>query len=166
MLPIRPFPLFRFNHRHKRGVPATNGGLRQPGARPLFGPMGFRGFSLVEIVIVVAILAIVVSLALPSYISHVRKARRADATSTLLNSAQQLERCFTRFNAYNDAACSSPVGASADGFYAITAVIDASTYTLTATPLGAQGSDPCGIFTLDHLGNKTPVPGVNRCWGS
>lgn len=123
-----------------------------------------RGFTLIEMMIVLAILAVIVALAYPAYTEQVRKARRADAVNTLMSSAQYLERCFTRFNAYNDASCASPAGDSIDDYYAITVARTATTFTLTATPKGDQANDPCGTLTLDYLGNKTPAPGSNRCW--
>lgn len=124
-----------------------------------------RGFTLIEAMIVVGIIAIVVALAYPTYIDQVRKARRADAESSLLAAAQILERCFTRFNAYNAAGCPDPAGASDDGYYEITVARTATTYTLTAAPQGDQANDPCDEYSLDHLGNKTPTPDGNRCWG-
>ena len=123
-----------------------------------------RGFTLIEMMIVIAILAVIVALAYPAYTEQVRKARRADAVNTLMSTAQYLERCFTRFNAYNDASCASPAGDSIDNYYAITVARTATTFTLTATPQGDQANDPCGTLTLDYLGNKTPAPGSNRCW--
>jgi type IV pilus assembly protein PilE len=128
------------------------------------------GFTLVEAMVVVAILAIVVALAYPSYLEQIRKARRADAESSLLAAAQLLERCFTRINSYlvSDEGCPDPTGASQDGFYTISFADGsptATTYTLVATPQGDQANDPCNEYTVDHLGNKTPVPGGHRCWG-
>ncbi|MFP4207980.1 MAG: type IV pilin protein, partial [Wenzhouxiangella sp.] len=105
-------------------------------------------------------------IAIPSYQNQIQKTRRADAQSALLNAAQQLERCFTRFNSYNAADCTDPAGDSPDGFYEIKTDIEATTYTLTAEPQGRQVGDRCGTFTLDHLGNRTPAPNENRCWGS
>lgn len=118
--------------------------------------------------IVLAILALLLALAYPAYVEQVRKARRADATATLMDRAQSLERCFTRFNRYSGDDCPAPAGNSADGFYTITVEpeVPLTTYTLTATPVGDQANDPCGAFSVDYLGNKTPVPGSNRCWGS
>lgn len=58
------------------------------------------GFTLIELMFVVAIVAILLALAYPSYVDQVRKARRADATSTLMDRAQVLERCFSRLNTY------------------------------------------------------------------
>lgn len=128
------------------------------------------GFTLIEAMVVVAIIAIVVALAYPAYIDSVRKARRADAESSLLAAAQILERCFTRLNSYvvSDTGCPDPTGDSQDGFYTITFAEGsptATTYTLVATALGDQDNDPCPQFTLDHLGNKTPAPDGRRCWG-
>ena len=124
------------------------------------------GFTLIEMMIVITILAIIVALAYPAYMEQVRKARRADAVNTLMSSAQYLERCFTRFNAYNSASCASPAGDSIDEYYNLTVVRTATTFTLTATPKPGtdQAKDNCGALTLDYLGNKTPAPGSNRCW--
>ncbi|MDX1554594.1 MAG: type IV pilin protein [Xanthomonadales bacterium] len=116
---------------------------------------------------VVGLLAIVVALAYPAYIDQIRKARRADAESALLDAAQFLERCFTRFNAYNAAGCPDPDGEDTpDGFYTFETNITATTYSLTVSPNGDQLKDPCGAYSIDHLGNKTPPPDSKRCWGS
>lgn len=125
------------------------------------------GFTLIEAMVVVGIIAIVVALAYPAYLDSVRKARRADAESSLLAAAQILERCFTRLNSYSAEDCPDPTGESQDGFYAITFEEDPTptTYTLVATALGDQDNDPCPIFKLDHLGNKFPAPDPRRCWG-
>jgi len=121
---------------------------------------------------VVGILAIVVALAYPTYVDSVRKARRADAEASLLAAAQLMERCFTRLNTYtiddddSGDGCQDPTGASQDSYFAITAEVTATTYTLTATAQGDQFNDPCPVYALDHLGNKSPAPGPDRCWGS
>lgn len=137
----------------------------RPPVRACTHESGQHAFTLVEMAIVLTTLAILVSLAYPSYLDQVRKARRADAESSLLHSAQLLERCFTRYNAYNADECPDPSGESEDGYYDISVVRDALTYTLTATPQGDQATDDCGDFTIDYLGNKTPLPDANRCWG-
>ncbi len=132
----------------------------------LLPPLPWAGFSLIELMTVLAIIAIVLALAYPTYLEQVRKSRRADATASLMDRAHSLERCFTRLNAYDNAACPDPAGDSNDGFYTVTVDRTSSAYTLTATPVADQANDPCGIFSMDYLGNKLPLPGSYRCWGS
>ena len=115
-----------------------------------------RGFTLIELMIVVAVVAILAAVAIPAYNQYVEQTRRADAHSTLLNAAQNLERCFTRNNSY--IGCSVPE-TSADGFYAIGVTRDATTFTLTATRAG----DACSPFTLDERGNRGSNPTGTRC---
>lgn len=124
------------------------------------------GFTMIELMIVITVVGILTGIAYATYTDQVRKARRADATSSLLEGAQVLERCFTRFNAYNAVGCPNPAGASGDGYYTLTVARTANTYTLTAAPQGDQVNDNCGSYTLDHLGNKTPVPSRDKCWGT
>jgi type IV pilus assembly protein PilE len=122
------------------------------------------GFTLIELIFVVAIIAILLALAYPAYNDQIRKARRADAVSSMMATAQYLERCFTQTNAYTG--CTEPDGAAADGYYNISmSVYTATTYTIQAVPQGAQASDPCGTSTLDYLGNKTAGSTSDRCWG-
>lgn len=125
-----------------------------------------RGFTLIELMMVIAILAIIMAVAIPAYNSQVEKTRRADATASLLNTAQQLERCFTRNNTY--AGClDSEEFDSPDGFYGIDVDADATSYDLTATAQGVQADDDCSPFTLDHLGNRgDDGDDSDRCWGS
>ena len=135
--------------------------------RSRFKAARMAGFTLIELMFVVAIVAILLALAYPSYVDQVRKARRADATSSLMDRAQSLERCFTRLSTY--VGCPDPTGATDDGFYTIAFGEDeptATTYSLIATPAGDQVNDPCGAFSVDFLGNKLPIPDGNRCWGS
>ena len=121
----------------------------------------YTGFTLVELMIVVAIVAILAAIAYPSYQEQVRRSNRTEGTRTLMETAQRMERCFTEYNAYNNANCSvaSPTGAfpfnSEKGHYAISIASAANTFTLTATRAGSMMTgDRCGNFTLTHTGAK------------
>ncbi|MDR6537617.1 type IV pilin protein [Variovorax soli] len=59
-----------------------------------------KGFTLIELMIVVAIVAILASIAYPSYGWAVRKGRRAQARTAILDLLQQQERFMTQNNTY------------------------------------------------------------------
>ena len=120
-----------------------------------------RGFTLIELMVVVAIVGILASIAYPSYVEYVRKSRRSECAAVLANASQALERRLSATNTYLVGGASSlpgPATCPADGgttFYnvAFTAAT-ATTYTLSATPTGAQAGDRCGSLTLTHTGAK------------
>lgn len=128
------------------------------------------GFTLIELLIAIAILAIIMGIAIPSYNQWVVKSNRADAKGALFGVAQTLERCFTRYSVYNDAACGLQNGdtqTSENDKYQVTIATTNTTFDLTAEPQGSQTSDTeCGDFTLDETGLKG-VSGsgtVTDCW--
>ncbi|MDZ4348433.1 MAG: type IV pilin protein [Xanthomonadaceae bacterium] len=130
-----------------------------------------RGFTLIELLIVVAIVAVLVAIAIPSYREQVIKTRRAEGKAELAEVAQRLERCFTRFNAYNSAECAATAaGTSENGWYQVRATaITATSFTLAATPQGDQAASDlrCGVLSLTHTGVRTQSltpPAGYRCW--
>lgn len=132
-------------------------------------PIGTRaesGFTLIELMVVVAIIAIIASIALPSYDSFVRKTRRAAGAACVSAVAQRLERVYTTDLSYAGAPAAAVLAASCDPdalkYYAISRVVAARTYTVTATPAGKHSGDSCGNLTLQQNGVKAPATG--DCW--
>jgi len=132
-----------------------------------------KGFTLIELMIVIAIIGILAAIAVPQYSDYVTRSRRADGQSTLLRVAQELERCYTQFSAYNKASC-AVVGAggvsqtSLEGYYVVTAsTLESGKFKLTATPQGAQATDDsdCTTLTLTHLGVQGATGAdTDSCW--
>jgi type IV pilus assembly protein PilE len=125
-----------------------------------------RGFTLIELMVVVAVIAILALIAYPSYVAHVRKARRTQAKTDLMEIAQLLERTFTTDRDYTKFALTAALGQSphvGERRYDIAlSPLTRTTFTLTASPVGDQGKDPCGVLTLTHTGRRTPAG--DKCW--
>ncbi len=130
------------------------------------------GFTLVEILIAMAIIGILTTIAYPSYLNYVLKSRRSDALSTISQDQIILERCYAQNFAYNAACAAMPAfpQTSPQGYYTITLTnLSASTYTLTATPLGTQVKDTtCMSMSANQAGVKTALDNSAaaspKCW--
>lgn len=128
--------------------------------------MRLRGITLIELLIVVVVIGILAAIAYPSYQQQVRKTKRADGKAALLDTAQQLERCYTRFSSYNNGNCGVALPAnSLEDFYVISAdPIAAASFTLVATPQGDQANDTCGTLSLTSAGLQGADADANDCW--
>ena len=132
--------------------------------------MRARGFTLLELMVVCAIVAILARVAYPSYLSYVQKTNRAEGKGALLAAAVQMERYLTERNTYATATLGAggvyPTTTEHNTYTLSLPSLAASTYTLRATPVGAQASDPCGSLTYTDAGVKgvTGTMAVNRCW--
>jgi type IV pilus assembly protein PilE len=150
------------------------------------------GFTLVELMVTIVVATILVSIAIPTYTSQIRKSRRTEAKSALLDLASREERFYSTNSAYtNDAGnlgYSTATGTSVfqvavgSGYYQVSvceaATIPAScgatqpsagagaAYLLTAVPVGAQAKDTlCGSFTLDNTGVQSDTgTQTTGCW--
>jgi len=129
-----------------------------------------QGFTLIELMIVVVIIGILAGIAYPSYTKSVRKSKRSDATTALINLKLAQEKLRTNCPFYAQillnagaagATCGANAGAtdlgytsanSSMGHYVV--AISAGTasgtaYTATATAQGDQTNDTgCTVITL------------------
>jgi len=128
-----------------------------------------QGFTLIELLIALACVALLASLAWPSYQSLILRSQRAQARASLLQAAHWLERAASANGSYPITAEVPANVLQVDGQrYKMTVTSTAQSYTLSATPLGAQAADTCGTLTLNHLGVRG-VQGASQtaaqCWG-
>lgn len=144
-----------------------------------------KGFTLIELMIVIAVLAIIATIALPSFLGQIQKARRSDAKQALFDVAAKLEQYYQDNKGYPTVAnmdllypdVNATTFTSLEGYYTIgfNGVPTATTYSIQAVPAGAQvaetgcgaGDSCCGTFQLNHLGEKTVTGATlpaDRCW--
>lgn len=141
-----------------------------------------KGFTLIELMIVVAIVSILVTIAYPSYRDYTTRGRRSDAKMALLDLSTRMERYYSQQNSYLGATVGTgaatdvrATNTSPEGWYRLTiTALTPSSYTLTATPLGAQATDDkrCQTLTYNNLGLKgvaagptgAPTDTAAQCW--
>ncbi len=144
-----------------------------------------RGFTLIELVVAMVIAGILVAVAIPAYSSYVRKARRTDAKTALLDLASLEERYYSTANAYTNDPTKVGYAGSApmtnqtvgSGYYQVSiASVTAATatatatYTLTAVPVGDQTKDTsCASFQVIQTGaqsslNSGGTDSTATCW--
>ncbi len=142
----------------------------------------FQGFSLTELMIAVVIVSILAAVAIPSYQDSVRRSRRADAKTTLLEASQWMERFYTENNRYDQnlggtattlptSLASSPKEGTTK-YYNLSFVsgsLAQNAYTLQAVPISTtdQNNDKCKTMTLTNLGVKGlsgSSASVDDCW--
>ncbi len=126
-----------------------------------------QGFTLIELLIALACVALLASLAWPSYQSLILKSQRAQARASLLQAAHWFERAASANGSYPSADVPASVLQIDGQRYKMTVVSTVQSYTLSATPLGAQAADTCGVLTVNHLGVRS-VQGASQtaaqCW--
>lgn len=127
------------------------------------------GFSLLELLIAFVIIGVIVSIAYPSYLSHIRKTRRSDAATALVAMQLAQEKYRATHSSYGDLTQISFSNTSPQGYYTLS-IVDPkeNSYKIVATATGDQakdteGSTSCATLTITVSGlteSKTPAD----CW--
>jgi type IV pilus assembly protein PilE len=137
------------------------------------GIPGIRGVTLIELLIVIAIAGILASIAYPVYTDSLRKSRRSDAVTSLLEVQLEQERYRADHHRYaerlSELGWPADEAASHEGYYrlALDAVPDARLgFRARATPPPGtdQARDACRLFVLDERGPDAAASGAAACW--
>ena len=127
------------------------------------------GFTLIELMITVVIVAILASIAFPSYATFMKKSRRGDTESAMMDIAQREQQYLldTRTYAPTIAVLNTTIPMAVTAYYTIQICRTAApcaapggappTFVVIATPIAgsAQAGDP--TLTLDNTGAKSPA---------
>lgn len=140
------------------------------------------GFTLLEALTVAVVIGVIAAIAIPSWRSHLLRARRADAVAALIELQKAQDGFFGRHARYADATrLSTPApgglglpATSPRGFYRIELATSADglDYTATAGTLSSAGQADdarCATFSIDQLGQRRALDaeGNDRtadCW--
>jgi type IV pilus assembly protein PilE len=152
--------------------------------RRVFSGGRAAGFTLVELMIVIVIATILISVAIPAYTSQMRKSRRTEAKTAVLDLASREERYFSTNNQYTADPTLlgyAPLGSgasfpqSAGTYYQITVAVPDPGWTgagpsfkVTATPSAGSPQlqdTACTAFTVTQTGSQKATGTLgDACW--
>lgn len=129
-----------------------------------------KGFTLIELMIVVVIVGILAAIAYPSYLEHIKKARRAEAKALLIQIANRQQQVYMDARSFVTVANMASLAGSDLKITPEEKVVD--NYSLVVTPVVGlppafsatlaplDGKQMAGdySFTLNSAGEKTSSP--------
>lgn len=124
-----------------------------------------NGFSLIELMVAVAVIGILLSVAVPSYMDHVRRSRAVEAVSQLATWGSRMEQSYLDNRNYGNGACRVAVPVAQHYTLSCALTNGGQGFTLTAT---AQINSE-GTYTLSEGNQKstTQFKGASAsktCW--
>jgi type IV pilus assembly protein PilE len=139
-----------------------------------------RGFTLIELMIVVAVVSILAAIAYPTYNDAVRKSRRGQAKTDLLELSQLAERYHTVNRTYVGFGNPSGDGTlqlngwgnsprSGTAYYTVKMTqATATSFVLEAQPVSGKGQENdalCKTMIINQAGAKSATgPDNAECW--
>jgi type IV pilus assembly protein PilE len=125
------------------------------------------GFTLMELLIVMLVLGILAAIAIPNYSEYVLRSHRSAAQAFIADVASRQVQFYLNRRTYATTVADLSMVAPADLTPRYTIAIAAvagppATFTVTATPTGAQATDRCGAMTIDQTGARGAA--TTRCW--
>lgn len=119
------------------------------------------GFTLVELMVTVAIVAILLGIAVPSYSLYMKRSRRGEAESALMDIAQREQTYLLDQRAYAPdlATLNTSVSSDVTSYYTVAIATGATppTFTVTVTPIAGTAQAGDYTLTIDNTGAKTPT---------
>ena len=131
------------------------------------------GFTLVELMVAVAVIAVLVAVSYPSYQEHVRKTKRIDAQSEMIEIARKLSNFKATNYSYrggNLASLNIPnfLPLSGQALYGLeispvqNGIITGETWIMTATPISGKLQQGNGHLVLNSRGEKCWTKGSDK----
>lgn len=124
-------------------------------------PFRLHGFTLIELMIVVTVIGILAAIAYPSYQDYIRRARRIEAQSVMMDIQLMQEKYRINHVSYGGLA---DLGTFPSDYYSFAIsgnTVSAYTITATAKSGTSQASDTgCTSMTVNQASTKTP----DTCW--